>query len=127
MSQPNPNGGNGKQIKRRPNGQFAPGGAGGPGRPRNLACEDLRNVLFEAVTPQRFRKVVEVLLSEAESGNVRAAELLLNRTLGKVVEQIRVDGPDPEERARIRARADRAMERLFGIKNCGEPTERDGA
>jgi len=44
----------------------------------------LRQALLDAITPQDIVDVAAVLVSEAKAGNVFAASLLFDRTMGKV-------------------------------------------
>ncbi len=77
--QPSLNGNNG----RGPNGRFIPGNKLGKGNPHGRAVNQLRTVLFEVVTPQRFRKAVDAVLTKAERGDRQALSDLCDRMLGR--------------------------------------------
>jgi hypothetical protein len=66
-------------------GLFARGNCGGPGRPRGKGSrpiEDYRRITTEACTPQKWKRIVERAVSQAESGNHRAREFLARILLG---------------------------------------------
>lgn len=63
-------------------GRFRPGCPGGPGRPEAGSVQLLRDELFRTVSPERFKRVLSALLEKAESGDVQAARVVLDRTLG---------------------------------------------
>ena len=56
-------------------GRFARGNPGGPGRPR--ACE--RAAALDLLAAEAGADLIEVALSEAKKGNLRAVEMLLDR------------------------------------------------
>jgi hypothetical protein len=60
---------------RQADGRFAQGNPGGPGRPR--ARE--RAAALDALAAEAGAELIEVALSEAKKGNLRAVELLLDR------------------------------------------------
>ena len=68
---------------RKSNGQFAKGNSGGPGRPTRSVESDYLAVLGDAVTPDRWRKIVERAISDAETGNYRAREWLGRYLIGE--------------------------------------------
>jgi hypothetical protein len=65
-------------------GRFAKGNKLGRGNPHGRAVNELRAVLFEVVTPERYRKAVEAVLTKAEAGDHKALAELSDRLLGKV-------------------------------------------
>lgn len=65
-------------------GRFATGNPGGPGNPYGKRCAELRAAVLEAVGPEDLREVVARILDSAKGGDLAAAKLLLERTLGKV-------------------------------------------
>ena len=69
--------------RRKSNGQFAKGNSGGPGRPTRSVESDYLAVLGDAVTPDRWRKIVERAISDAETGNYRAREWLGRYLIGE--------------------------------------------
>ena len=60
---------------RQADGRFARGNPGGPGRPR--ACE--RAAALDLLAAEAGADLIEVALSEAKKGNLRAVEMLLDR------------------------------------------------
>ncbi len=67
------------------NGQFAPGNSGGPGNPFAKQVAVLRSALMAAVKPEDLTEVVNKLVELAKGGDIQAAKLILDRTLGKTV------------------------------------------
>jgi hypothetical protein len=76
-------------------GRFQVGNKAAAGNPLARPVQLLRVALVEAVTPEKMKEVAEALLKEACSGNVAAAKLLFERTLGKPL-----DPPDIVDRLR---------------------------
>ena len=64
-------------------GKFAAGNPGGPGNPHGGQVARLRAVMLEAVSEDDMRAVVLKLVELAKEGDLKAIDLLLNRTLGK--------------------------------------------
>jgi len=60
---------------RQADGRFARGNPGGPGRPR--ACE--RAAALDLLAAEAGADLIEVALSKAKKGNLRAVEMLLDR------------------------------------------------
>ena len=46
----------------------------------------LRDVIYEVVTPSRMHAVIDTICTQAEEGNLSAAKLLVDRCLGAPVE-----------------------------------------
>jgi len=102
------------------NGQFLVGNSGGPGRPPGSQAANLRSAMLAAVSEEQMRAVIDTLVRLAIAGDLKAIELLLNRTLGKIQDPAAVQDPpavmsDAERRATTRAiverlRAARALE-----------------
>ncbi len=65
------------------NGKFAAGNPGGPGKPHGGQVARLRAAMLEAVTSEDMRAVTRKLVEMALEGDLKAIDLLLNRTLGK--------------------------------------------
>ncbi len=65
------------------NGRFLPGNPGGPGNPHAGQVARLRSVMLDAVTEDDLRAVTRKLVEMALAGDLKAVDLLLNRTLGK--------------------------------------------
>lgn len=64
-------------------GRFAKGNPGGPGNPQIRKQAVYRQAIREAVTEVDFAKIVAVLIKKAQDGDVTAARVILNRTLGR--------------------------------------------
>jgi hypothetical protein len=69
-------------------GQFTNGNKAAVGRARPHAAQvaKLRSALFAELTADRLRRVVNALLEQAEAGQVAAARLCLEYSIGKPVE-----------------------------------------
>lgn len=76
---PSPNG----SIRRKANGRFASGNAGGPGNPYVKRAAELRTALYASVTPADLRKIVKRMVQSAKDGDLAASREVLNRLLGK--------------------------------------------
>ncbi len=70
-------------VDRLPNGTFAIGNAGGPGNPHAGQVALLRTAMLAAVTGDDIAKITRKLVAMAETGDLKAMELLLSRTIGK--------------------------------------------
>ena len=71
---------------RETNGRYAPGNPGGPGRPKGRRVTELRRAAMEAVTPDMIRGVLRKVAMQALQGNLSAARIFLERTLGRAAE-----------------------------------------
>ena len=71
-----------KRTDRGPDGRFAEGNPGGPGRPPGYA-----RVFREVLTPEELGAVLRAVLAKAKDGDLRAAEVLLKRAVPELVEQ----------------------------------------
>lgn len=74
-------------IERDPRtGHFLPGNKAAiwGGNPHAEKVVVLRQALVDAVSPDDIRAVVVAMVAEAKAGNVLAANLILDRTIGKV-------------------------------------------
>ena len=79
-----------KADTRLPNGRFAKGNSGGPGRPKGIRSE-LQQAAQEAVTPEHIQGIIRKATMQALKGDVVAARLVLDRTCGR--------SPDPAPQA----------------------------
>jgi hypothetical protein len=68
------------------NGKFATGNPGGPGRPRGRRVGELRIAAEDAVTPEVIRAVMKKVSLQALQGNLMAARILFERTLGRAAD-----------------------------------------
>lgn len=71
-----------KRADRGPDGRFAEGNPGGPGRPPGYA-----RVFREVVNEDALAEVLRAVLARALDGDLRAAEVLLKRAVPELVEQ----------------------------------------
>ena len=71
------------QLARSTNGRFATGNTGGPGNPLAKRTSHIKRVLLDSVTDDDLRAIVKSLIEQAKDGNAKAAELILNRLIGK--------------------------------------------
>jgi hypothetical protein len=67
---------------RNPNGTFAPGNPGGPGRPRRAVEREYLSALVEAATLPDWRLIVQRAVADAKGGNAKAREWLSKYLLG---------------------------------------------
>jgi hypothetical protein len=65
------------------NGRFAPGNAGGPGRPRRAIERDYLATLSEAVPLEAWREIVETAVDQARGGDAKAREWLGSHLMGE--------------------------------------------
>ncbi|MEY4673991.1 MAG: hypothetical protein RL148_1775, partial [Planctomycetota bacterium] len=72
-------------------GRFSKFNQFGQGNPLAKRAQALRTAAMQAVTEDDLRQVVAVLITFAKAGDVQAARLLLERTLGKPR-----DGDEPD-------------------------------
>jgi hypothetical protein len=82
MNRLNGHNGNGRNGK----GQFAPGNAGGPGRPRRVAEHDYLRVLAEECPPETWRAICRRAVADAKTGDSRARDWLSRYLLGNPAE-----------------------------------------
>lgn len=73
---------------------FVKGQSGNPGGKPGNARQALSELLEDVFKPARRRKVLEKLISDAESGNHDARTLLLAYTFGKPTEYKEITGAD---------------------------------
>jgi hypothetical protein len=92
-----------KEVVRSPDGKFLPGKSGNPaGRPKGTKNrikqlkEDMELVLREGVNPDALKGILVSLVAEAQTGNVQAAKLILDKfmTNAKVEEERGEDTPE---------------------------------
>ncbi len=70
-------------AQRSQNGRFLKGNRGGPGNPHADKVAKLKVAMLSAVSEKSMRTVIRKLVEMAEGGDLKAIELLLNRTIGK--------------------------------------------
>jgi hypothetical protein len=64
-------------------GRFLKGNPGGPGNPHIRQVARLKAALYESITPDDVHALMRRMLDEALAGNVAAARLVVEHTLGK--------------------------------------------
>ena len=89
-------------------GQFARGNKGGPGNPFARQVAELRKVFLDAITPDDMRALMRALIERAKNGDVAAAKLVFQYTLGKPAPAVE---PDRLELDEHRLRAESAVPR----------------
>lgn len=72
-------------VERDTKGRFQAGNRAGKGNPYIQRVAALRKALFDCVTPEDMRALIEVLKEKALSGDVKAITLLFDRLLGPSV------------------------------------------
>ncbi len=68
---------------REPDGKFAVGNPGGPGRPKGRRESEIRQAASEALTPVVVKSVLRKVAVKALEGNLTAARIVLERALGR--------------------------------------------
>ena len=81
---------------RSTDGRFAPGNKLGKGNPLARRSHELRKALVESADADAVREVGRKLKEFALEGDVSAAKLWLEYTVGKPVQAVEVSGPDGE-------------------------------
>ncbi len=72
-------------MKRNPDGTFADGNEGGPGRPKGSSkMRHLRERLLDGVDDADIDNVLNALIGRAQAGDIQAIKLLLKRACGPV-------------------------------------------
>src|SRR5262245_62495021 len=64
-------------------GRFAPGNGGGPGNPFARKTAALRRAMLDAVSDQDMAEVTAAVLGKAKGGDLGAAKLLYQYTVGR--------------------------------------------
>jgi hypothetical protein len=66
-------------------GRFLPGNKAGRGNPTNRKAQQLREALLRSVSVSDLRAIVKRLVEQAKAGDVAAAKIVFDRTLGPPV------------------------------------------
>ena len=74
-----------------PKGRFRPGNKGGSGNPFARQVAEIRKLLLNTVPGERLAKIVLAMVDKAEAGDVAAAKLVLQYTVGKPAEAVEPD------------------------------------
>ena len=83
--------------ERDANGKFAPGNRGGTGNPFARRVAQMRRVILDALDEKALTRVVNSMIEQAEKGDVAAARLLLQYSLGKPAPAVQPDRMDIDE------------------------------
>lgn len=94
-------------MTRKPDGTFAPGNPGGPGRPRRQTEAAYLVALSDAVTVEDWQEIVKVAVIAAKSGDAAARKWLGDYLLG-------VNPPQAERPTLARAHALTLAQELGG-------------
>jgi hypothetical protein len=86
---------------RAPNGRFLPGNPGGPGNPFVKQVAALKGALYESLTPHDIRAIMQKMRDRALAGDVAAARLVLEYTLGRPVQGSTASALDAEITQRL--------------------------
>src|SRR5947208_839977 len=82
---------------RAPHGRFTMGNKGGPGNPFARQIAEMRKLLLNTVPGERLANIVLALVEKAEKGDVAAAKLVLQYTVGKPAEAVDPDRIELED------------------------------
>jgi hypothetical protein len=101
---------------RGPNGRFCKGNSGGPGNPFARQVAAMRQEFLKAVTTEDIAGIVRAMIAKAKEGDVAAAKVVLQYTVGKPAQTVDPDRLDEMEWQQWqRERAHGAMDVLTGI------------
>lgn len=70
------------QPGRTATGQFAKGNQAAKGNPYTKKAAEMRKALYQAITPDDVREIVETLKVQAKAGDLKAIAILFDRVLG---------------------------------------------
>jgi hypothetical protein len=84
IAEPSTNGTNGRDA----GGRFAAGNREGKGNPHARAVARLRAAMLDAVTDDDVSAIVKALVAKAKAGDLRAAQEVLDRCLGRVQHEL---------------------------------------
>jgi hypothetical protein len=70
------------------NGRFTTGNSGGPGRPRRAVEQDYLAALADTVPLERWRKIIDRAVADAEKGDAKARRWLAEYLLGRIREPL---------------------------------------
>ena len=100
------------QVQRDANGRFAIGNDGGPGNPFARQTAALHSAFLQRATPQDMKAIADKLIEQAKAGNVVAAKLVLQYTIGKPAPAVQPDKLDAEEWEHTKTTAWKPMREL---------------
>ena len=87
-------------VERTATGQFAKGSSGNPGgRPKRTPAEQKAIEMMKSATPEMVELVLGIARSEKASfyARLQAAELILNRSMGKPETYLKVENADESQ------------------------------
>ena len=101
---------------RAPNGKFTKGNRCGTGNPLNKRAAQLRSAMLRTVKPSDLADIIKKLIELAKDGDIAAAKLVLERTLGKqsMVDSVPVDVPQDQQ-----SEGERRQKALAKLKGAG--------
>jgi hypothetical protein len=108
------------EAQRDEEGQFVAGNAGGPGNPFARQVAALRKAALHAVSENDVADVVRMLLEKAKAGNLPAAKLLFQYTVGKPAPAVEPDRMSFDEWQRLSETVGVAGS-IRAIAKAGEP------
>ena len=73
------------------NGKFAPGNRGGPGNPYARRVSELRHIILDCLGEEELSDIIHAMIAQAKKGDVAAARLLLQYSLGKPAAAVEPD------------------------------------
>jgi hypothetical protein len=82
---------------RGPNGRFTKGNVGGPGNPFARQVAAMRQEFLKAVTSEDMAEIARAMIAKAKEGDVAAAKIVLQYTLGRPAEAVDPDRLDEGE------------------------------
>jgi hypothetical protein len=82
---------------RGPDGKFVKGNKGGPGNPFARKIAAMRRAFFDAVTEEDLAAIARAMIEKAKQGDVAAARLVAQYTMGRPAEAVDPDRLDELE------------------------------
>ena len=102
---------------REANGQFATGNRGGPGNPYARRVAELRHIILDVLDEEALVAVTKAMIEQAKTGDVAAARLLLQYSLGKPAPAVQPDRMNIDEFQIIKDSAVPSVEMLNMLMN----------
>jgi hypothetical protein len=94
---PHPDAGPAADPGRGSNGRFLKGNKGGPGNPHARQAAALRQAFLAAVTAEDIATIAQAMIEKARQGDVAAARLVIQYSLGRPAEAVDPDRLDELE------------------------------
>ena len=107
---------------RNTDGRFAKGNAGGPGNPYARRVAALRRALLDCVTEDDIKAIAKAVIEEAKDGNIAAAKIIFQYTLGKPDSAANLDMPAPIAHGASGAVAQGPAAPKANVSNGGSPS-----